>query len=136
MLAFPIPRRWNRLMQPEEHEVLKLERAALARWGAGDPSGYLEIYAEDISYFDPFHKERIDGLAAMTELYESLRGQVHVDSWEIVGPRVQELGDLAILTFVDVGQCAGKIWRWNATEVYRRGPSGWKIVHANWSYQA
>jgi ketosteroid isomerase-like protein len=123
-------------MQTEEHEVLKLERAALARWGAGDPSGYLELYAEDISYFDPFHKERIDGLAAMTTLYESLRGQVHVDSCEIVGPRVQELGELAILTFVDVGEAGGKLWRWNATEVYRKGPSGWKIVHANWSYQA
>jgi len=123
-------------MPTEEHEVLKLERAALARWGAGDPSGYLEIYAEDISYFDPYHKLRIDGLAAMTALYESLRGQVHVDCWEIVGPRVQELGDIAILTYVDVGEAGGKSMRWNSTEVYRKGASGWKIVHSNWSLQA
>lgn len=34
-------------------EVLALERAALDRWGRGDPGGCLEICAPDVTYFDP-----------------------------------------------------------------------------------
>ena len=42
-------------------EIIALERAALDRWGAGDPSGYLEISAPDVTYFDPFLERRLDG---------------------------------------------------------------------------
>lgn len=33
-------------------EVIALERAALDRWGKGDPKGFLEIYAPEVTYFD------------------------------------------------------------------------------------
>lgn len=32
--------------------IIGMERAALDRWGNGDPGGFLEISAEDVSYFD------------------------------------------------------------------------------------
>lgn len=38
--------------------IIDLERGALDRWGRGDPSGFLEISAPDVVYFDPFLKER------------------------------------------------------------------------------
>ena len=31
------------------HEVIEMECAALVRWGKGDPSGFLEIYAPQLS---------------------------------------------------------------------------------------
>lgn len=40
--------------------VLLFERAALDRWGRGDPSGFLETCAPDVTYFDPFVERRID----------------------------------------------------------------------------
>lgn len=46
-------------------EIMMLERAALDRWGKGDPSGLPELYADDISYFDPTVAARIDGHQAM-----------------------------------------------------------------------
>jgi hypothetical protein len=33
--------------------IIGLEKAALERWNHGDPSGYLELYAPDVVYFDP-----------------------------------------------------------------------------------
>ena len=33
--------------------VLAMERAALDRWCQGDPSGFLEITAPEVVYFDP-----------------------------------------------------------------------------------
>jgi hypothetical protein len=56
--------------------IIAMERAALDRWGRGDPSGFLEISADDVVYFDPFLERRIDGLEALAQYYESIRGQV------------------------------------------------------------
>ena len=35
-------------------KIIAMEKAALDRWGQGDPSGFLEICAPDVVYFDPF----------------------------------------------------------------------------------
>ena len=117
-----------------EEEILAMERAALERWCQGDPSGFLEISAADISYFDPFCERRIDGLAALTSLYESLRGKIFASKLEIIEPRVQLYGEIAVLTFRFDSSGAGGGMRWNCTEVYRRQPEGWRIVQTHWSF--
>jgi ketosteroid isomerase-like protein len=114
--------------------IVALERAALERWGRGDPDGFLEISSEDVSYFDPFTDRRLDGLSALRALYDQIRGQVHIDRFEIIEPRVQAVGDVAVLTFrFDSFGSEGSM-RWNTTEVYRRGPDGWKIIHTHWAF--
>ncbi len=52
--------------------ILALERAALDRWGKGDPNGYLEISADDVSYFDPFVGQRLDGIQSLTKWYDAI----------------------------------------------------------------
>ena len=88
---------------PSETEIfitlLAMEHAALDRWGRGDPSGFLEISDEDVVYFDPFRERRVDGLPALSALYESFRGQVQLESYEILNPRVQTWNGGAVLTF-------------------------------------
>jgi len=113
--------------------VLDIERAALDRWGHGDPSGFLEICAPDVTYFDPFLDRRLDGLDALTRYYESLRGKVRVDRYELLNPRVVALGDAAVLSFNYESRIDGEALRWNCTEAYRRTPAGWRIVHTHWS---
>ena len=51
------------------NDILRLERAALDRWGKGDPGGFLDLYAADITYFDPVTAKRIDGHQAMVDYY-------------------------------------------------------------------
>ncbi len=114
--------------------IIAMERAALDRWGRGDPSGFLEISDPDVVYFDPFVERRVDGLAALTRLYEGLRGQVQVDRYELVNPNVQLGGDIAVLTFNYVSYGGEKLERWNCTEVYRRTPAGWRIIQTHWSF--
>jgi len=121
-------------LQTSIDEILGLERRALERWCRGDPSGFLEISASDVAYFDPFLERRVDGLVALTAYYESLRGKIFAQRFEILVPRVQLLGDAGVLTFhfVSHGE-PGEVHRWNCTEVYRRGPEGWRIVQSHWS---
>jgi hypothetical protein len=113
--------------------ILALERAALDRWGHGDPSGFLEISAPEVTYFDPFQARRIDGLPALTRYYESMRGKVHVDRFEILNPWVSVSGDMAVLSFNYVSWQGSSEQRWNCTEVYRHLTEGWRIVQTHWS---
>jgi ketosteroid isomerase-like protein len=115
--------------------IIDLERAALDRWGRGDPSGFLEISADDVVYFDPFLDQRIDGLGELTRHYEGIRGKVQIARYELLNPRLQSIGDAAVLTFNYVSYGAnGNESRWNCTEVYRRDPVGWRIVQTHWSF--
>jgi ketosteroid isomerase-like protein len=121
-------------------EIIALERAALDRWGRGDPAGYLAIMAPDISYFDPTQSARLDGRRAMTDLLVPLTGKIRIDRYEMLNPKVQPYGDAALLTFNLVSyrkQADGTeraIVRWNSTEAYARHDGRWVLVHSHWSY--
>jgi len=116
-------------------DILELEERALARWCRGDPSGFLELCAPDVVYFDPFIERRLDGLPALTAHYEALRGRISATSWELLHPHVQLAGGMAVLTFHFVSRGAGgDVNRWNCTEAYRLDPDGWRIVQTHWSF--
>jgi ketosteroid isomerase-like protein len=114
--------------------VVALERAALDRWGKGDPSGYLEISAPDVVYFDPFLERRIDGIEALARHYDGIRGKIWIDRYELLNPVVQVVGDAAVLTFNYVSWGSEGEARCNCTEVYRHYPVGWRIIQTHWSY--
>lgn len=113
--------------------ILAMERAALDRWARGDPSGFLEICAPDVVYFDNTLQHRLDGIAALTSLYEAIRGKIRVDQYDLDNPKAQVCGDAAVLTYQFVGYAGAKSHRWNCTEVYRRVADGWRIIQSHWS---
>ena len=80
-------------------ELLALETAAMDRWGAGDPDGFLGLSDDDVSYFDPWQPDRLDSRAELARVYDEMRGQVHIDAYEFVEPAVVAAGDLAVLSF-------------------------------------
>lgn len=113
--------------------IIDMEKRALERWNNGDPSGFLEIADPDVVYFDPFLEQRLDGIEALTEYYESLRGKVKVDHNEFINPKVQVYGDMAVLTFNLVSHAGITQTRWNCTEVYRNREGQWRIIQTHWS---
>jgi ketosteroid isomerase-like protein len=120
--------------------ILALERGALERWGKGDPQGFFDIMSRDQTYFDPMTEKRIDGQEALRKYIAPFTGKISIERVEMLNPKVQRVGDLAVLTFnlIDYGaQVAGgprTTARWNSTEVYQRIRGSWKIVHSHWSY--
>jgi hypothetical protein len=116
--------------------ILALERGALDRWGNGDPTGYLAISAEDVSYFDPLCARRIDGHPTLTEYYRPIAGMIRIEKDEIIAPRVQIYGEVAILSFQYVSHGSEGAMRWNCTEVYAHRGEAWRIVHTHWSFMA
>jgi ketosteroid isomerase-like protein len=115
--------------------IIGMERAALDRWGKGDPSGFLEISAADVVYFDPYQPQRLNGIEELRALYESIRGLVSIARFELINPSVQAVADMAVLTFNYVAEGTNEVTsRWNCTEVYRHEADTWRIIQTHWSF--
>ena len=123
-------------VDPVTDELVALERGALDRWGRGDPQGYLDVMEPGITYFDPFTSARVDDFDAMKAWLTPFTGKIHIDRYQILNPRVQRVGDLAVLTFnlVDEVDNPKITARWNTTEVYHRTGNSWRIIHSHWSF--
>ena len=128
------------IAQSAPPDVIAMERAALDRWGKGDPQGYLDIMAPEVTYFDPVQEKRLDGLDAMKKMLAPITGKIKVSRFDMIDPKVQPHGDSALLTFNLVSYVTapdGKeraVARWNSSELYARVDGQWRIVHSHWSY--
>lgn len=124
-------------------DLVVLERSALDRWIKLDPQGYLDIAAPELTYFDPTTERRIDGrdaLQARLAPMKNVKLPFTDPRYEIIGPKAQRHGDVAVLTFnlVNYGRFPEQPERvlahWNATAVYSRSDGKWKLIHSHWSF--
>lgn len=121
-------------------ELMALESAAMERWRKGDPWGFTDLSALEVTYFDTGTPKRLDGLEALKAEYAKRVGNIHYDVMEFIDPKVQVHGDAAVLFyrfFSTYLNSDGSIaWRipWNCTEVFSKVDGKWKIVHTHWSY--
>ena len=117
-------------------ELVALERAALDRWGKGDPGGFLDLYGSDITYFDPLTALRLDGHQAMVDYYRPWVGKIDVPRYEMLNPQVVVDGNMALLTYNLVNYTSdGQVGsRWNSTTVFQRRGGTWKSIHSHWSF--
>jgi len=121
--------------------ILGLERAALERWNRGDVDGCLELYAEDVSYFDPITETRLDGREAIAGYFRQFfEGKLDIHRYDIPNPQVIVSGDMAVLTYNQANFVRGEDGAekpgtpWNSTQVYRRSAGRWQVVHVHWSF--
>jgi ketosteroid isomerase-like protein len=124
-------------------EIIALERSALDRWITFDPQGYLDLSASEVTYFDPMRDKRVDGLEALKALLEPIKqfkGSITEPRYEMIDPKVQQYGDVALLTYnlTNYGRVSGGpeavLARWNSSELYARIGDKWKLVHSHWSF--
>ncbi len=114
--------------------IIGLEKAALEKLNKGNPSGYLDIYADETTYFDPFREKRFDGFESIQIFYKSMEGTMFVEQYEMIDPVVQIAGELAVLTYNLASHIGNDIFREKCTEVYKQqSDKQWKIIHSHWS---
>jgi ketosteroid isomerase-like protein len=123
-----------------EDTLMAVENGAMERWRNGDPMGWAEISAPEVTYVDPGLTKPIVGLEDYTKYLEKLKGQIVYQGSEFLHPKVAFYGDLAVMTYNyrstvknPDGSVKGQAL-WNTTEVYARTGAGWKIVHSHWSF--
>ena len=119
-----------------EKAVLAREHAALDQWAAGNPIGLADIMAEDVTYFDDIAAHtRLDGIEELKKHLEWLDGKVPPHQYELIDPKVQVYGEVAILTlhYGPVDEEGNSKATWKATSVYNYRDGEWYGVHAHWS---
>lgn len=112
-------------------EIMALEQDAMEHWCNGDVEKYLEISADDVSYFDQATAKRLDGIAELSKHYRSFAGQFHFDRFEFVDPRIEISADFAVLAYNLIVYEAAKAEHWNITNVYRKIRDRWEICHTH-----
>ena len=115
--------------------LLAQARPALERFYKGDPSGYVELFADELTYFDPRSGGRLDGIIALKDYFAPIEGKINVPRYEVLNPRIQLHGDIGVFTYNlnEFASDGAVSVRWNSTEVYRRIGEEWRIIHAHWS---
>ena len=108
---------------------------ALQSWYRGEPFGYSDLYAEELSYFDPGTDGSLNGIEALRAHYAPIVGRINIDRHEAVGLRLQLHCNVAILTY-DLNEYAADgppSSRWNVTQVYRQIGAEWRVLHGHLS---
>lgn len=117
-------------------EIIALERSALDKWAHSNTMGYIDISADDVTWFDFTGDEQlVEGRNAVKKFLSPLSGQIPLHNYEIVNPKVQVYENCAILTFhwKAVTNDSKPLPGWKATSVYYWKDGKWQQVHANWS---
>jgi Calcium/calmodulin dependent protein kinase II Association. len=122
--------------------ILEIEHSINQRWNAGDCTGFLEAYRDDVTYIDPLTEQCLVGREAVKKHFDkTFRGIIVVQS-DCFNERVtiNESQDIAVLTynlqnyFVDSHGVRQTVPLWNCTEVYRLERGKWNIFHNHWSF--
>ena len=119
-----------------EDLIIEKERTALDQWAEGNMLGYIQSFANDVTYFDDIGaSQRMDGLDVVTQYATTLQGQIPKHRYELVNPKVQVVGDVAILTlrYHPFSLEGNPLTPWKATSIYNRTNGEWKVIHQHWS---
>jgi ketosteroid isomerase-like protein len=122
--------------------LIELEKSHNERFSVGDPNGYLDGFADEVSYFDPILKEIVVGKEKVVEWLSSVYSNPNIVRSEYLNPavHVSDSGDFAVMgynlhTYVLDENGKEKLLRaWNATHGYRLVDGKWLIVHSNWAF--
>lgn len=120
--------------------ILSLEKEAMERWRKGDPWGWAEISADDVTYVDPSLTKPIVGIEDYRAYLKQLEGEIHYEGSEFIDPMVVVIGDAAVLTYnyrssmTSPETATTSQTLWNTTEVYFQRDGICRIAHTHWSY--
>ena len=139
LIAIIIPGCSEKDDQNIEKLILEKEKKILDEWGKGHTMIFPMNSADEITYFEPGTEKRIDGKNNFTDFLKPYENTFIVDKYEMLNPKVQVHGDIAVLSYnlVDYSKNENnveQITQWNSTEVYKKIDGDWKIIHSHWSY--
>jgi ketosteroid isomerase-like protein len=121
-------------------ELMRLESAAMERWRKGDPWGFIELSAPQVTYFDTGTPQRINGREALSAEYRQREGKIFYEVMDFIDPWVMVCDEMAVLFYRFLstrlnpdGSVASRT-PWNCSEVFMQMDGSWRIIHTHWSH--
>jgi hypothetical protein len=120
---------------PSVEMIIAKEKMALDRWAKGDPYGFIELAAEEVTYFAEGTDTLVRGFKAFEMVNAAVKGKVNIPRFEMRDPKVQLHGDVGILTYVLYNYSVQDsiTSRWRSTEIYLLMNNDWKLIHSHWT---
>ena len=105
------------------------------RWSNGDPMGFLDNAAQDITWMDDLMAPKpIVGYEALKAYLESFKGQIPPHEKRLFNFLFQYYEDVVIVTYHYQGTFEGDtLPPWKVTSVFRYAENDWLSVHENWT---
>lgn len=120
-------------------EVIAITKAQWAAEMSKDTTASMKILADEYTEFNPDYPTRLDGKAINVKLSEAFAGDSgSLVAADMVNPKVQVYGDVAILSYNYIGAVKNKdgeveSTKAKSTRVYVKMGGEWKLVHANFA---
>lgn len=122
--------------------IIELEKSFNERWSVGDNTGYLDAFADEVSYFDPIIEEILVGRDKVVAWLSSIYSNPHIVRSEYLNPQVHvsNEGDFAVLAYnlrtyvLDENGKEKQLRAYNASHGYRLIDGQWRIAHSNWAF--
>jgi ketosteroid isomerase-like protein len=124
-------------MATATQEILKIEKAMMREFNAGDMTGVLSHFHPRVIGFSSTQQERVSGLGGMKKTFNYYRQASTHMKYRIAEPNVQLFGDTAIATFrwtVELGKGSPRhVVKGRGSHVLTRQDGKWLIVHEHFS---
>ena len=115
--------------------ILKKIEMANQKWASGNPMGFVECAANDITWMDDLEAQLpVVGKVALKSYLEGFKGKVPPHEKELTDFIFNFYDDIVIITYRYTGTFEGEpADPWKVTSVYRYIGEDWLSVHENWS---
>lgn len=128
-------------MTPEELAALvEFERSIQWRWSSGDPTGYMDALAVDVTYVDPLAEDLLVGRDAVREHFQRIYAPAGITRQEYLNEHARSIGTdegLLVFTFNTYQQDDNgdeKLFlSWNMTLTFRKSGDSWLMTHGHLS---
>lgn len=123
-----------------ERDVIAAHKAMIAALEAGDVPAMTALMdpSPEMMIFHPFVEDRFSGIGEIDEGLGRMLGSIGSVSWTEVHPTISLEGDVAWLTaqILVKSSALPSPFVGRGTEIWVRGPEGWRLKHAHWSQHA
>ncbi len=130
-------------MMPKEIETLiDFEQQIQWRWSSGDPTAYMDVLAEDVTYVDPLAKCFLVGREAVREHFKRIHpggptGIIRQEYHNEIARALSEDEVLLVFGFTTYkGDDNGKediFLSWNMSLIFRKTDGRWLMSHGHLS---
>ncbi|MFD5483485.1 YybH family protein [Streptomyces hawaiiensis] len=124
----------------EVEELVEFEKAIQWQWSSGDPTGYMDALAEDVTYVDPLAECVLFGRAAVREHFKRIHGDAGITRQEYLNEVARPLGDDEVLlaftfnTYQQDDNGEEKLFlSWNMSLIFRKTDGEWLMTHGHLS---